>query len=133
MAVERRLKTERRKSKGAVAGERRVARRAGVERRNHARAPLDLWVEEERGDELYFRRTGNISTGGLFFEQTIPHALGTQVRIRFTLPGDPCIIEAVGEVVSAAIKGTPGMGVSFVDITASDKQRLLKFVKKNAA
>ena len=51
----------------AVAVERRSRDRRRGDRRRAARAPLDLWVEEEKGNELYFRRTGNVSLGGIYF------------------------------------------------------------------
>ncbi len=127
-----RRKAERRKLKQPVDNDRRKHTRRHGDRREQARAPLDLWVEEEKGDELYFRRTGNVSMGGLYFEQTIPHALGTQVRIRFTLPGDPRVIEAVGEVVNTPkSKDGLGMGVAFVEMSDADKERLQKFVDEN--
>src|SRR4051812_5754662 len=82
---------ERRTHKIVVPVDRRNGDRRTGDRRRAARAPLDLWVEEEKGNELYFRRTGNVSLGGIYFEQTIPHALGTTVRLRFSLPGSEAL------------------------------------------
>jgi len=114
--------------------ERRTSDRRTGDRRHAVRAPLDLWVEEERGDELYFRRTGNVSMGGVYFEQTIPHALGTRVRVRFSLPGDPNVIEAQGEVVNTPkAKDGLGMGLSFVSMSDRDRVRLQHFVETAAS
>lgn len=114
--------------------ERRTSDRRTGDRRHAVRAPLDLWVEEERGDELYFRRTGNVSMGGVYFEQTIPHALGTHVRVRFSLPGDPNVIEAQGEVVNTPkTKDGLGMGLSFVSMSDRDRVRLQHFVETAAS
>src|SRR4051794_29144554 len=99
MTTDRR-RQDRRKSTSQVKTDRRADDRRKGDRRNTARAPLDLWVEEEKGEELYFRRTGNVSMGGIYFEQTIPHALGTKVRLRFSLPGSADVIEATGEIVN---------------------------------
>lgn len=115
-----------------VSDDRRAQNRRTGDRRDSTRAPLDLWVEEERGDELYFRRTGNVSVGGLYFEQTIPHALGTQVRVRFALPGDPRVIEAVGEVVNTPrSKDGLGMGLRFLSMDDADVLRLERFVREH--
>lgn len=114
-----------------VATERRQGERRSQDRRIAARAPLDLWVEEERGNELYFRRTGNVSKGGVFFEQTIPHALGTRVKLRFTLPGDSEVIEALGEIVNTPnVKDGLGMGLKFVVISPEHQRRLEAFVDR---
>lgn len=128
MATDRR-RQDRRKTQVPVAHDRRKGERRSGDRRRAARAPLDLWVEEERGNELYFRRTGNVSVGGVYFEQTIPHAVGTKVKLRFSLPGDPEVIEAHGEIVNTPnVKDGLGMGLKFLDLSARDKQRLERFI-----
>jgi uncharacterized protein (TIGR02266 family) len=116
-----------------VGSDRRAADRRTGNRRGGARAPLDLWVEEEHGNELYFRRTGNVSKGGVYFEQTIPHALGTRVKLRFSLPGDPEVIEAFGEIVNTPnVKDGLGMGLKFIEMSPEHKKRLAKFVDAHA-
>jgi len=122
---------ERRNRAVPVNQDRRGSSRRQGDRRDTARAPLDLWVEEERGDELYFRRTGNVSVGGLYFEQTIPHSVGTHVKVRFALPGDPRVIEATGEVVNTPqSKDGLGMGLRFTSIGDADQLRLERFVRE---
>jgi uncharacterized protein (TIGR02266 family) len=120
----RRLRSE------PVSVERREAERRRGDRRRAARAPLDLWVEEEKGDELYFRRTGNVSLGGVYFEQTIPHALGTVVRLRFALPGEAQrMIEAQAEIVNTpTVKDGLGMGLRFVSMNDADRLALQSFL-----
>lgn len=98
-----------------VAQERRGGDRRRGDRRGTARAALDLWVEEVKGDELYFRRTGNVSRGGLSFEQAIPHRVGTRVRLRFALPTG-AVVDVAAEVVSASVDDVIGMGLRFVDV-----------------
>ena len=125
--------TDRRRRAVPVNQDRRGESRRTGDRRDTVRAPLDLWVEEERGDELYFRRTGNVSVGGLYFEQTIPHSAGTTVKVRFALPGDPRVIEAAGEVVNTPqVKDGLGMGLRFVSIGDADQLRLERFVREQA-
>lgn len=131
MATDRRRRDRRRAEAPVATAERRSADRRAQDRRIAARAPLDLWVEEERGNELYFRRTGNVSKGGVYFEQTIPHALGTKVKLRFTLPGDSEVIEALGEIVNTPnVKDGLGMGLKFVAISPDHQLRLESFVDR---
>lgn len=128
MTTDRR-RTDRRQREAPVPADRRTTDRRRGDRREHARVPLDLWVEEEKGNELYFRRTGNVSTGGIYFEQTIPHALGTRVRLRFSLPGNQDVIEAMGEIVNTpSVKDGLGMGLRFLDISPAVLKRLEDFL-----
>jgi c-di-GMP-binding flagellar brake protein YcgR len=131
LTTSERRRRERRKTLAVAPKERRRLERRSGDRRHAARAPLDLWVEEDHGDELYFRRTGNLSRGGVYFEQTIPHSLGTKVRLRFTLPGDSEVIEAIGEIVNMPnVKDGLGMGLSFLEISPAHQLRLDAFVER---
>ena len=74
--------------------------RRNSERRADTRVALELWMEELVGDDVYFRRTGNLSAGGVFFDSAIPHQLGTEMTLKFTLPGCKEMVVARGKVVS---------------------------------
>jgi uncharacterized protein (TIGR02266 family) len=131
MTTDRR-RSDRRSRTSPVPADRRRSNRRQNDRRHAARVPLDLWVEEEKGNELYFRRTGNVSLGGIYFEQTIPHALGTKVTLRFSLPGSPDTIEAAGEIVNTPqVKNGLGMGLRFTEVSAEALQALEAFLEKN--
>lgn len=127
-----RRKQDRRERSEPVGADRRGADRRRGDRRRTARAHLDLWVEEEKGDELYFRRTGNVSVGGLYFEQTIPHVLGTTVRLRFALPGEPQrMVEAQAEIVNTPnLKDGLGMGLRFISMRDDDRLALQAFLDR---
>ena len=106
------------------------------ERRRDARVPVNIWVEEYMGDDLYIQQAGNISVGGVFFERTIPHPIGTRIKLRFELPGREGLIETLGEVVSAPEDPAEyGAGVRFVDLDPVEEKLLRNFVdeylKKN--
>ncbi len=135
MTTDRRAAERRQKRLAAAASlvdRRNHSDRRGGDRRRAARAPLDLWVEEEKGNELYFRRTGNVSIGGIYFEQTIPHALGTVVRLRFSLPGNDSLIEAQAEIVNTpAIKDGLGMGLEFRELSGDARSALSKFLDEH--
>lgn len=110
---------DRRRLAGDVKDERRRS-----ERRAEARVPVDLWVESEEGEATYFQRAGNLSAGGAYFTQTMPHPVGTRVRLRFALPDDPGEIQCHGEIVSALAAGEPGMGVKFLDLDPKIQERI---------
>ena len=131
MSTDRR-RADRRARNVQVDADRRQSDRRRQDRRNAARVPLDLWVEEEKGNELYFRRTGNVSIGGIYFEQTIPHALGTKVKLRFSLPGSTNVIEATGEIVNTPqVKDGLGMGPRFTEVAPEALAALQRFLDEN--
>ncbi|MBN2358689.1 MAG: PilZ domain-containing protein [Deltaproteobacteria bacterium] len=116
---------DRRRTQKLVAADRRQR-----DRRRAVRAPIDLWMEESKGNELYFRRTGNLSAGGVYFEQSIPHALGTRVNLKFTLPGQDQVIETLAEIVNTpGDKEGLGMGVRFIDLDEIDRRRIESYVR----
>jgi len=100
-----------------------------IERRRAPRRPVEIWVEESTDRELYFQRGANISAGGIYLERTVPHARGTMISIKFTLPGDSLPIQVGGQIVNVHDDAaTPGMGVQFVGLTDNDRQRIERFV-----
>lgn len=121
---------DRRKKNVPVATERRKAQRRKGDRRAAERVPLELWMEEMAGDEVYFRRTGNVSEGGVYFDRAIPHALGTVVTLKFALPGDHEMVVARGRVVSTPTKGEGlGMGVKFIHVEGDGQQRIRQHIR----
>jgi uncharacterized protein (TIGR02266 family) len=102
-----------------------------VERRQGVRVPVQIWVEEKTDRELYFQRSANLSTGGIYLENTIPHPVGTRVNLRFSLPGDDAKIEVRAEV-AAAIAGEEefGMGLKFVDVVDGVLEQIKKYIAR---
>ncbi|MCC7073292.1 MAG: PilZ domain-containing protein [Deltaproteobacteria bacterium] len=128
-----RRRSDRRSRAQPIARDRRATDRRSRDRRTASRIPLDLWVEEEKGNELYFRRTGNVSLGGIYFEQTIPHALGTRVKLRFSLPGSTDVMEAAGEIVNTPqVKDGLGMGLRFTEVSPAVLRALGRYLEENA-
>ena len=109
-----------------------VVERRKAERRTGNRVSVSLWVEEKKGEDLYFQQAGNLSVGGVFFERTIPHPIGTQVKLKFELPGKEGVIETTGEVVS-----TPGdeeglgAGVKFINLDPVEQRLIEEFIKES--
>lgn len=127
---DRRSLDRRSKRAGVVVERRRLDRRKGRDRREAERVPLELWMEEVSGDDVYFRRTGNISAGGVFFERAIPHPIGTTVTLKFALPGNKEMVVARGKVVSAADDDDlMGMGVKFVSFEGDGAKRISFYLR----
>jgi uncharacterized protein (TIGR02266 family) len=120
----KKMKQDRRKSAAPVAQDRRRA-----DRRQARRVPIELWIEEEEGDALYFQRAANLSAGGAYFVQTVPQPVGTVVRLKFTLPGEQSEIACTGEIVSAQADDM-GMGVKFLDLDERDRARIQALVER---
>lgn len=128
-----RRKADRRRGDSNVAADRRGIERRRAQRREFPRVPLELWMEEVAGDDVYFRRTGNISEGGVYFDRAIPHALGTVVTLKFALPGDREMVVARGKVVNAADRQDGlGMSVRFVSIEGNGRDRLRDAIRERA-
>ena len=130
-AKDRRAATRRGKEKKQPDLNRRKSERRTRtdDRRENLRVSLELWMEELVGDDVYFRRTGNLSTGGVFFDSAIPHDLGTEMTLKFTLPGSKEMVVARGKVVSHSDQDDGlGMGVKFISIEGDGKKRLKTFV-----
>ena len=55
------------------------------------------------------------------------------MTLRFTLPGDPDVIEARGEIVNTPnVKDGLGMGLRFDEMSDSDRERLSTYINENA-
>ncbi len=132
MGADRR-KVERRHSQVSVSLDRRAAsNRRTRDRRGGERVALELWMEEVSGDDVYFRRTGNVGEGGVYFDKAIPHPLGTMLTLKFSIPGDKEMVVARGEVVSAAgSEHGLGMGVKFITVEGDGQDRLKQYIRTN--
>ena len=88
---------------------------ASDRRRSHRRQ-LVVRVQYETVDELFSEFTSDINDGGLFIETDSPQPLGTEVSMRFDLPGQNRPLVTVGRVVrvnNGSNDDPAGMGVEF--------------------
>ncbi len=86
------------------------------DRRRSHRRQLVVRVQYSTVDELFSEFTSDINDGGLFIETDSPQPLGTEVSMRFDLPGQNDPLVTVGRVVRVSDGGRndpPGMGVEF--------------------
>jgi hypothetical protein len=126
-----RRKQDRRQKQTKVEVERRSQPRRQSDRRTTTRVPLELWMEEVSGDEVYFRRSGDIGEGGVYFDKAVPHSSGTMLTLKFALPGEHEMVVARGEVVStASAHSSLGMRVKFITIEGDGRRRLREFIAR---
>ena len=103
-----------------------------AERRRSQRADLIVRVDYSTVDEMFSEFTRDINEGGLFIETEKPKSIGTEVTMRFNLPGSAAGIETIGRVVriSAGDDATPpGMGIEFDELTEADRARIDEIVR----
>ena len=126
------VKKDRRRGRPDPRDSDEVVERRKADRRSGTRVSISLWVEEKKGEDLYFQQAGNLSVGGVFFERTIPHPIGTQVKLKFELPGKEGVIETTGEVVSTpgSAEGL-GAGVKFLNLDPVEKRLIEEFITES--
>lgn len=98
-------------------------------RRQFPRAALVTQIQCEGCMALAYSR--DVSAGGMFVETTVPCEKGARVELRFHLNDGGPVILAKAEVKYLVPK--LGMGVEFVDLSPSDRERLENYVKSSAA
>lgn len=64
-------------------------------------------------------------------------AIGDCIRVRFTLPGSPTLLDAITEVrwvrARDTAEGLAGLGLEFLQMSASTKEAVKAFVEKRRA
>src|SRR6478672_6666312 len=96
--------------------------KAGIEGREHHRAPIELKVDYKKLNSFFADYTKNISKGGTFIKTKKPLPIGTRFLFKLTVPQRDAPFELLGEVVWSKGDGEePGMGIRF--IYSDDRQR----------
>jgi len=120
--AERRRKHRRVKSRNISDDRRGRERRAG-ERRQDQRVTAEIMVEVETSGRRTYRRTANISMGGVGFHAPIPFRKGSKVGLTLRLIGREEPVRVIGEVVGVDKKGR-GNRVRFVRMPPRGKRIL---------
>jgi uncharacterized protein (TIGR02266 family) len=117
----------------------------GPERRVKPRYAIALQVTLVGGHNFYLGLSENLSEGGLFVQTQNPLAIGTTIRVEFTLPTSGDTFTVVGEVrwvrlpdavredhnnygAADAEAGTPGIGIRFTEMTPETSAAITKFI-----
>ena len=109
------------------------------ERRRFDREQFVVRVAYATVDDLFSDFTRDINEGGLFIPSDRPKPPGTEVSMRFTLPGSERIVETSGRVVRVSDgEGTepPGMGIEFDPLspeTSSGVDQLIRSMRTGMA
>ncbi|MGV3625592.1 MAG: PilZ domain-containing protein [Archangium sp.] len=101
-----------------------------LERRQALRANVVIAVEVRDARGFSLHSTRDLSSGGVYFDRAIPHAVGSRVSLSFTLPGETRAIRCDGEVVNVPDKKGYGMGIRFLDVAPADASRIEAFARE---
>ncbi|MDP6977869.1 MAG: TIGR02266 family protein [Myxococcota bacterium] len=104
----------------------------GAERRRFDRSELLVRVEYSTVDEIFSEFTRDINEGGLFIETEKPRPTGTEVAMRFNLPGSDEPLQTIGRVVwvrSASNEEPAGMGIEFDELSEEDRGRINAMIR----
>lgn len=106
----------------------------GIERRQFERYDTSISVDYSNGETFLFSYIQNISEMGIFIRSDEPLPIGTLLRLRFTPEGQESL-ELNGEVTWVnpfrpfGDNLNPGMGVSFADLSADMRERIVSLVR----
>ena len=109
--------------------------RGGRERRRHPRYALDVDVDYRLDDSYLYSRASNLSELGIFLVTARPAPRGTELELRFKVPGDEGVLEVAGEVMWVDRGGDgrqPGMGIRFLEPTAELRERIRTLIRTMA-
>jgi uncharacterized protein (TIGR02266 family) len=107
------------------------------ERRRYLRLDLDnnMMVRYGHKGEFYFGSCRNLSPGGLFVATKTPAPFGSEVTLKFTLPGHERPLKASGQVVrvhrdvrNCKSTGPAGMHIRFVNVEPIIEEEIRSFV-----
>ena len=124
------MKKDRRKDLMPVVEDRR-----GADRREHTRVPVEVEVDYRASDTFLFAYITDISAMGIFVRTETPAPCGTFLNLRFRVSGGE-LMELEGEVIwvnpvrpDDAEGRNPGMGVRFNELTAAQREEMLRLVR----
>lgn len=112
---ERRRRNRRTRNRMVVSDNRSDDRRQS-DRRQFQRVAAEIMVEVETSGKRTYRRTANISLGGVGFHAPIPFRMGSQVAMNLRLAGQSRAVRVLGEVVGTDDSGR-GTRVKFLDLS----------------
>jgi uncharacterized protein (TIGR02266 family) len=103
------------------------------DKRKYPRLNISMLIEYGSKEAFLKDYALNISGGGLFITTTNTFPLGTELLLRFSLPGIDKMFEIKGEVVwvrnySDGDNKLPGMGIKFKDIDKETQEFIIKYV-----
>lgn len=106
----------------------------GAERRTYERFDAELSVDWSSGDHFLYSYITNISEMGIFVRSNDPPAVGTVLRLRFPIDGEPPlelsgVVAWINPLRTDRENLNPGMGVRFTDLSPEQRERVVSLVK----
>lgn len=106
----------------------------GVERRTYERFDAELSVDWSCGENFLFSYITNISEMGIFIRSDDPPVVGTALRLRFAIEGEPAldlagVVAWINPLRADRDNPNPGMGVRFTALTPDQRERVVALVK----
>lgn len=107
------------------------------DRRQYVRLPIDgdMMVRYGHRGQFYFGSCQNLSPGGLFVATKTPAPFGSEVSLKFKLPGHQGTLQAKGKVVrvhkdkrNRSSGASPGMHIRFTKIADQTEEEIKRFL-----
>jgi hypothetical protein len=99
------------------------------DRRDSGRVPIRLMVRDLELGGSFEERPGNLSLGGAYFTDGHP-PMGSQLELRFLLPGTGAEIRATAEVLRVTREGSAfGTHVRFQDLPLETELAIARFLE----
>jgi type IV pilus assembly protein PilZ len=115
-------------------GQRKSQAPDGQDRRSYERIPVSWAVDYQSGDTFLYSYITNISAMGIFIYSRDPLPTGSNIELKFAPPGEEPF-ELVGEVAwvnpfrEDGDNLNPGMGIRFVNLDPTMRERLVSLVR----
>ena len=88
-----------------------------------------IWVDQNKGEEVTYQKTINVSAGGMLFDLGWPHPVGTAVKLTFSLPGDSEVFDVAGRILHADWEvDKPRIGVGFTRLSDHERRAINRFI-----
>jgi uncharacterized protein (TIGR02266 family) len=105
-------------------------------RQTGPRADVELDIDLSTYGKYYLSKLKNVSIGGAFVRTRELQPVGSDLKMKFRLPGDRNPIEASGKVVWTYAQAgntepnSSGMGIQFTKIEENARERIAQFVAR---
>lgn len=108
--------------------ERKSSERRREDRRDSPRVPMKFLVRDVKDDTGWHEREGDLSLGGIYWRGKYP-AMGSDVEVRFRLPGVPREIRARGEILRVVQQtGSIDFHVRFTELDVSAELAVARYL-----
>jgi CheY-like chemotaxis protein len=108
-----------------------------VNTRKEPRVPVRLMADYALGDMTYTGSLHDLSTAGLLLHARIDIPLGTELRVKFSLPDSDRVFDTKGIVKWSSPsrhyqKLSDGVGIMFTSISDDEKKEIRRFVERES-